>query len=452
MHFRRPKFNAMGRSVSLRHAFVAAALAMAPTPSIAQANSGSKDSATSEPNRIANGTAAAECAFPSIVCLGSGSCSCTGTLVTPEVILYAAHCGKISRITLGEGGGSRTVGVTKSMVHPDYNINDADNHEQIAIDWAFAVLETPVTSIPTTPPAFGCESEILVQEGGEIYQVGFGAPNSGQKYWKANTIRKLYDGVIETAGGGVGCPGDSGGPLLMRLPDKSWRTVGVTSTLMPLLEDCGKEQGYNNYSRIGREMLEWVEENSGQDITPCFTLDGVFEPTQACSNFFAGEPKDSASWSDECKDIPRVEENLNCEDDSGEDSSEGDESSENSETEETEETESSSESDDDDDGTESGDTSDDEESNDSSDTEASSDTSQGSDETSDTESESDDEDEEESDHSESETEDDDQDEDEDADTSSCACSSSGKSPASDWLAALALGTLIRLRRRPRSQG
>ena len=45
--------------------------------------------------RIANGEICNECGFgPAVVVLRGGGTMCTGTLVHPEVVLYAAHCGE----------------------------------------------------------------------------------------------------------------------------------------------------------------------------------------------------------------------------------------------------------------------------------------------------------------------------------------------------------------------
>src|SRR5439155_22981093 len=73
------------------------------------------------------------------------------------------------------------------------------------------------------------------------------------------------DGVVQVGKGGVACPGDSGGPLLVQMPDTSWRTIGIASTIVPdsVPNPCGSPDTWNDYSRVRRAMVEWIETASG---------------------------------------------------------------------------------------------------------------------------------------------------------------------------------------------
>src|SRR5688572_9042182 len=70
-------------------------------------------------SRIYGGAPVGACGWPTTVSLGG---SCTGTLVHPQVVLYAAHCGDdYSSIRFGEkvsGGGGRNVATSFCEVYP----------------------------------------------------------------------------------------------------------------------------------------------------------------------------------------------------------------------------------------------------------------------------------------------------------------------------------------------
>ncbi len=262
---------------------------------------------------ISNGTLAATCAFPDVICVGTSSCRCTATLVHPRLVLYAAHCGTATRFTMGERRNGPMLTASNSQVNPGWGKKPNPN-DDVDLDWAFAVLTEPVTDIPVTPVAYGCELDQVVRVGQQVYQCGFGAPNNGVKYWKTNTIAALADGVVTTGKGGVACPGDSGGPLLVRLMDNSWRTIGITSTIVPdeILPQCGNPGTWNDYSRLRREMIEWVETASGIDITPCHDREGNWKPTAECGGFFAGDTGGVGTWANACQGTPVVAKSATC--------------------------------------------------------------------------------------------------------------------------------------------
>ena len=158
--------------------------------------------------RIAHGTDAAECAFPAVVQRNG----CSATLVHPRLIIYASHCDASLSITkFGESSDSpaRQVGVTKCEVNPDYDrVGDSQ------YDWAYCILEEPVTDIPIVPVAYGCELEII-EESAPVVLSGFGLMQGGVgigiKRGVDSSINSLEEGTINVGSGGVmACPGDSG--------------------------------------------------------------------------------------------------------------------------------------------------------------------------------------------------------------------------------------------------
>src|SRR5262245_61805256 len=111
------------------------------------------------PQRVAGGQEVEECAWLDTVAVRGQGNLCSGSLVHPQLVVFAAHGGEEEKdIKLGEsiniGGYTRPT--ARCMVNPDYlGVNDQ------AHDWAFCVLAEPVTDIPITPPAYGCELDLI---------------------------------------------------------------------------------------------------------------------------------------------------------------------------------------------------------------------------------------------------------------------------------------------------
>lgn len=260
---------------------------------VAQAGSGDLEL------RVANGEPVEECGFPTVVSTGR----CTATLVHPQIVLYASHCGKSRSISfMHKNGTGRKVTPSECKTYPGGGGNSAK-------DFAYCKLEEPVTDFPIVPVAFGCELD-MVKEGLDIVHCGFGATESGGysgKNWGANKLRSLQEngdgtGVLETRPSPVNsCSGDSGGPLLVQLKDGSWRTIGIAATISG---KCGGSNVYNRYA-YAPGAVEWVEKESGIDITPCFNLDGEWEPTKECGKFFAGGAEGHGTWDNGCEGTPR---------------------------------------------------------------------------------------------------------------------------------------------------
>jgi hypothetical protein len=249
---------------------------------------------------IAHGQVAAPCAWPTTVSV-AGAGQCSGTLIHPRVVVYAAHCGGGSKtIRFGEDALAPAVAATASdcEAYPDYGGADDQGH-----DWAYCVLDEEITELPVTPPLFGCETAVL-EVGREVALVGFGVDvdaEAGIKRWAATSLVAVTPSNNTTLVGdpdspGVPsiCSGDSGGPALVQLDDDSWRTFGIASTVVG---DCG---GYGAHSMLSG-AIPWIEWASGIDVTPCHTVDGAWAPSPACAGAHAqAAGLGSGAWSNWC--------------------------------------------------------------------------------------------------------------------------------------------------------
>jgi MYXO-CTERM domain-containing protein len=274
---------------------------VAVTPAAALANPGA-----GEVPRIYGGTPVPACGWPTTVSMPSG---CTGTLIHPQVAIYAAHCGGGGfSVRFGESAGNpgRTVPAS-CTTNPGYAGAGDQGH-----DWALCVLNQPVTELPYTPPLVGCDLEALAV-GSEVTIVGFGDLTEqggyGTKRW-ANTILGNLDLDQNIANvGGMGlpsvCPGDSGGPIFVQVKDGTWRTLGIASTVTG---GCG---GLGTHSLVPGAVA-WVEATSGIDVTPCTDAEGNWEPGPGCGGFFAGNEQGHGDWANWCAGTPAGDTSRTC--------------------------------------------------------------------------------------------------------------------------------------------
>ncbi len=264
---------------------------------------------TPDAQAIFGGEPVAACAWPSVVAVSNGGSLCTGTLVHPRVVMFAAHCGGGNpKILFGEDVSTpiRTISTELCMTNPDYSGVTDQAH-----DWAFCRLPTAITDIPITPVVFGCETE-AVSQGAEAVITGYGIQeqngNAGLKNWAKTVIKKVYSMKADV--GGLGdpgiCPGDSGGPAFVRYPDGSWHVFGIASTLTGT---CG---GIGTHS-LAWHAVPWIESESGIDITPCHDPDGTWNPDFRCTGFYSAEPGEGfGQYGEWCPGTPRNPASATC--------------------------------------------------------------------------------------------------------------------------------------------
>jgi MYXO-CTERM domain-containing protein len=257
--------------------------------------------------QVTAGAPVEACGWPDTVAVTGGGGLCTGSLVHPRLVVTAAHCdGGSKTIRFSESSNSGRSVQAQCTAYPGYlGINDQ------AHDWAFCVLNDPVTEIPFTPPLFGCELD-MIAAGLPVAIAGFGdgGPDGppGTKRWGMTQIVSTL-GSTANIGGNNGpstCQGDSGGSAFVAMPDGSWRALSMTSTG---LIGCDPTAGVH---ALMHPAIPWIEETSGIDITPCHDLDGTWNPTPNCAGFFAGGAEGHGTWSDWCEGTPRTGPSTSC--------------------------------------------------------------------------------------------------------------------------------------------
>ena len=224
---------------------------------------------------IIGGSLALEGDFAAVVALGG----CTGTLVHPQLVVYAAHCGTaISSVRFGidSDAPEREVNTDRCRAFPGATLGDGT-------DLAYCVLEAPVLDIEPERILAGCELDDFAASQPALI-VGYGKENDdsayGVKRFAESSIQSIGDELFLEPGAADTCRGDSGGPVFVERVDSDGnvqrRLVGVTSAGTE--RECGR--GIAHYVNVVSK-LDWLESASQLDLSPCFDQ-GNWAPTGAC--------------------------------------------------------------------------------------------------------------------------------------------------------------------------
>lgn len=235
----------------------------------------------------------------------AGAAGCTGTLVAPQWVLSAGHCGSVTgaisdgslgtpigwpaglvSVTLGttasDGAGGQRITVDDVRLPPSYLATQGDD---------VSLLHLASTAGPTPVRIAGVRGADLWKPGVRATIAGFGTTSeSGGVPARMQvaevpivpdaTCQAAYPSSFESqtqlcagyAQGGVdSCQGDSGGPLFSRDAHGVLKVVGATS----YGDGCARPGKYGIYARVADAALrEWI-----RSVVPAAIDDAATAPS-----------------------------------------------------------------------------------------------------------------------------------------------------------------------------
>lgn len=216
--------------------------------------------------------------FPAAVGLGAyGFTVCSGSLITPRLVLTAGHCGSDIDLEVVVAFGEAFFGTLATepdhvrsfadmVVHPDYVPLVSSPLGGTLGEFDVAVLEL-AEDAPVDPIWFRTESlKPRAAEGSEVVSVGFGLTDTstftgGEKHSAALIVDELdpmflvSNSATNDEGANI-CSGDSGGPQYHQEEDGTWLQWAVHSWGDT---SCLVQSGSTRTDVVGEWILDQVE-------------------------------------------------------------------------------------------------------------------------------------------------------------------------------------------------
>jgi len=291
---------------SLRRASVLATVfASVLAPGTAAAELGPLDSPGPDLEPIVGGVPTQADELDAVVALRTANQLCTGTLISPTVVMTAAHClddaAPNSTVTVQFGpvaGGGDSVLAERFGVHPQY----CDQCTEERYDFAYVELSEPY--VPeggyVEPIVLQAEWDEAMRLGNVVLVSGYGTEDpldqtpitEPTKRKVTTTITDFTDQGFEFFAGGTGrdtCSGDSGGPAIVQLGNGLRRLAGVTSRgKVP----CGDGGWYG----VPFASLLWLTTETGVDLGCIYAGCLDTRPAEDEGRCSVGRPGSGTPW------------------------------------------------------------------------------------------------------------------------------------------------------------
>jgi len=188
---------------------------------------------------------------------------CSGVLIAPRLLLYAAHCGAFKSVTLLVRGKRWVHRIERCEAYPSARLEGGN-------DIAFCVLARGAFRVMELPQVIPPSADEIVGAGTRVVVVGFGETQiadttrpPGLKQQVEMTIGRARGGEVELQPhSGAVCRGDSGAPVFAISSRRAWKLIGIVSyTLEP---DCTLAPAY--MTRLDH-FLGWIQSASGISLS-----------------------------------------------------------------------------------------------------------------------------------------------------------------------------------------